>query len=193
VTICCITRSINLEEGKCENQARLENAVRFHRQGNFQLRNIRRRAKVNLFMYDPNIDMNQSKDLVVQSNQSEWKKDDRAKIRKQKPSHMFLWFVIFVMLITLVGCDSLLSQNEPSQQIHGIVTQVETGKDGVQVELETETGQYNVTISIIQAEIDGDFERIKIGTEIEVAGQLLDGVSPPLIVAEKVTVLEHED
>ena len=146
-----------------------------------------------LFINDPNIDMNQPKDLVVQSNQREWKKDDRAKKRKQKPSHMFLWFVIFIISITLVGCDFLSSQNEPSQKIHGIVTQVETGKDGVQVELETETGQYNVTISIIQAEIDGDFERIKIGTEIEVTGRLLDGMSPPLIVAEKVTVLENED
>ena len=122
--------------------------------------------------------------------------NERVKISKQKnqkSNHWFLGIVIFLISITLIGCNSLSSQNEPSQEIYGTITQIETGKDGVQVELETENGFYNVTISIIQAEIDGDFERIKIGTEIEVTGQLLDGMSPPLIVAEKVTVLEHED
>ena len=71
--------------------------------------------------------------------------------------------------------------------------QVETGKDGVQVELETENGFYNVTISVIQTEIEGDFEHIKIGAEIEITGRIIDGMEPPLLVAEQVTVLGNQE
>ena len=145
---------------------------------------------------DANIDINRLRDLLVQSNGGGWQIDGRRKTRKQKnqnSSPWLLWVVIFLILITLVGCDSSSSQNEPSQQIHGIVTQVETGKDGVQVELETENGFYNVTISVIQTEIEGDFEHIKIGAEIEVTGQLLDGMDPPLLVAEQITVLKKQE
>ena len=145
---------------------------------------------------DTNIDINRHRDLLVQSNGGGWQIDGRRKTRKQKnqnSSPWLLWVVIFLISITLVGCDSSSSQNEPSQQIHGIVTQVEAGKDGVQVELETENGFYNVTISVIQTEIEGDFEHIKIGAEIEVTGQLLDGMDPPLLVAEQVTVLKNQE
>jgi len=148
------------------------------------------------FRNDTNIDINRHRDLLVQSTGGGWQIDERAKTRKQKnqnSSPWFLWVVIFLISITLVGCDSLSSQNEPSQQIHGTVTQVETGKDGVQVELDTENGLYNVTISVLQAEIEGGFEHIKIGTEIEVTGQLLDGMEPPLLVAEQVTVLKNQE
>jgi heat shock protein HslJ len=86
--------------------------------------------------------------------------------------------------------QGLPSQDNTLQQMYGTITQVETGKDGGQVELETETGRYSVTINALQAEIEGDFEQIQVGTEIEVTGQLIDGMDPPLIVAEHVTVLE---
>ena len=112
---------------------------------------------------DSNFDINRHRDLLVQSNGGGRQIDERAKPHKQKnqnSNHWFLWMLIFLVSFTLVGCASSPSQDNSSQQIQGIVTQVETGKDGVQVELETETGQYNVTISIIQAEIDGDFEHI---------------------------------
>ena len=89
--------------------------------------------------------------------------------------------------------QDLPSQNESAQQIRGIVTQVETGKDGVQVELETEDGFYNVTISIIQTEIEGDFEEIKVGAEIEVAGRIIDDMEPPLMIADEVTVLKNKE
>lgn len=77
----------------------------------------------------------------------------------------------------------------PPQSLRGIITQIEQGKDGVQVALQTENLTYNVTISWMQTEIIGDFDQIKIGTEIEVSGQEVAGMDPLLIVAEHVRVL----
>ena len=57
------------------------------------------------------------------------------------------------------------------QQLRGVVTQVEQGKDGLQVALQTEGLLYNVTISKMQAEINGSFDQIVVGAEIEVSGQ----------------------
>lgn len=75
------------------------------------------------------------------------------------------------------------------QPLRGTITQIERGKDGVQVELQTEYFTYNITISRVQTEIIGDFEQIKIGAEIEVSGQGIAGMDPHLIVADHVTVL----
>jgi len=138
---------------------------------------------------DSNIDINRHRDLLVQSIWNGRQIDERLKTRKQHSNHWFFWIVIFMISITLVGCDSSSPQDETTPRVQGIVTQVETGKDGVQVELETETGLYSVTISALQTEIEGDFKQIKVGTEIEVTGQLIDGMDPPLIVADHVTVL----
>ena len=110
---------------------------------------------------------------------------------------IILIIIVFVAVVSVIVfrwdhfSSCYRSENKTSQRIHGIVTHVELGKEGVQVELETENGLYNVTISIIQAEVEGDFEQIKIGTEIEVTGQIIDGMEPPLLVAEKVTVLRE--
>jgi len=145
---------------------------------------------------DTNIDVNRHRDFLVQSNRRELQMNERVKTSKQKnqkSNHWFLGIVIFLISITLIGCTSLLSQNEPSQEIYGTVTQVETGKDGVQVELETENGIYNVTISILQAKIEGEFEQIKVGAKIEVTGRIIDGMEPPLLVAEQVTVLRNQE
>ena len=76
-----------------------------------------------------------------------------------------------------------------TQSLRGIVTQVEQGKDGLQVHLQTESLLYNVTISKMQAEIIGSFDQIVVGAEVEVSGQEIAGMDPPLIVAEQVTVL----
>jgi hypothetical protein len=135
------------------------------------------------------MDSNRQRAWLVQSNWNGKQLDERVKTRKQK-SNRFLWIVIFLISITLVGCNSPSPQAETPSRIQGLVTQVETGKDGVQVELETETGLYSVTISALQAEIEGDFEHIQVGTEIEVSGQEIAGMDPPLIVAEQVTILE---
>lgn len=75
------------------------------------------------------------------------------------------------------------------QPLRGIVMQVEQGKDGVQVALQTEYILYNVTISKMQTEINGSFDEIIVGTEIEISGQGIAGMDPPLIVAEYVRVL----
>jgi hypothetical protein len=137
---------------------------------------------------DSNIDINRHRNLLVQSNWNGRQMIERVITRQQHSNHWFLWVVIFLISITLVGCDSSSPQDETPHRIRGIITQVETGKDGVQVELETETGLYNVTISTLQAEIEGDFEHIKVGTEIEVIGRNIEGMTPPLIVAEQVEV-----
>jgi hypothetical protein len=145
---------------------------------------------------DTNIDIYRHRGLLVQSTGGGWQIDERAKPGRQNNQNSrpwFLWIVILLISITLVGCDSSSSQNEPSQRIHGIVTQVETGKDGVQVELETEYGFYNVTISVIQAEIERNFEQIKIGAEIEVTGRIINGMETPLMVADEVTVLKNKE
>jgi proline iminopeptidase len=75
------------------------------------------------------------------------------------------------------------------QSLRGTVTQVEQGKDGLQVQLQTESLLYNVTISQMQTEIDGSFDQIVVGAEIEVTGQGIGEMDPPLIVAEYVRVL----
>jgi len=145
---------------------------------------------------DTNIDINRHRDLLVQSNRRGWQMNERAKTRQQKNQNSNYWLlgiVIFLISLTLFGCASLSSQNEPSQEIHGTVAQVETGKDGVQIELETDSGLYNVTISILQTEIEGEFEQIKVGAKIEVTGRIIDGMEPPLLVAEQVTVLRNQE
>jgi len=76
-----------------------------------------------------------------------------------------------------------------SQPLRGTITQIERGKDGVQVELQTEYRSYNVTISRMQTEIIGDIDHITVGTEVEVSGRGIAGMDPPLIVAEHVMVL----
>ena len=78
---------------------------------------------------------------------------------------------------------------EMSQPLRGIVTQVELGKDGVQVELQTDDLLYSVTISQLQTEIIGSFDQIVVGAEIEVSGQEIAGMDPPLIVADTVRIL----
>jgi heat shock protein HslJ len=138
---------------------------------------------------DSNLDINRHRDLLVQSNWNGRQIDARVKTRKQNSNHWFLWILIFMISITLVGCDSSSPQDETTSRIQGIVTQVEIGKDGMQIELETETGLYSVTISALQTEIEGDFEQIKVGTEIEVSGQEIAGMDPPLIVADHVNVV----
>ena len=138
---------------------------------------------------DSNIDINRHRDLLLQSNWNGRQIDERVKTRQQNSNHWFLWIAIFMISITLVGCDSSSPQDETTPRIQGIVTQIEIGKDGQQVELETETGLYSVTISALQTEIEGDFEQIKVGAEIEVTGQLMDGMDPLLIVADHVAVL----
>ena len=56
---------------------------------------------------------------------------------------------------------------EYPQPLRGTITQVEQGKDGIQVELQTDGLLYSVTISKIQTEVVGSFDQIKVGTEIE--------------------------
>ncbi|MEJ2759559.1 MAG: hypothetical protein P8046_13845 [Anaerolineales bacterium] len=79
--------------------------------------------------------------------------------------------------------------NGSSQPLRGVVTQAEQGKDGLQVQLQTEDLLYNVTISSMQAEIDGNIDQIVVGAEIEVSGQRIAGMNPPLIKAEYVRVV----
>jgi heat shock protein HslJ len=59
----------------------------------------------------------------------------------------------------------------------------------VQVELQTDYLLYSVTISVLQTEIIGSFDQLSVGAEIEVWGQGIAGMDPPLIVAEHITVL----
>ena len=141
---------------------------------------------------DSNFDTNRHRDLLVQSNGKGWQIDDRAKAGKRNSSQWFMWIVIVMISITLVGCDASRSQNELTQII-GLVTHVETGKDGLQVELETESELYSVTISALQAEIEGDFEHIQVGAENKVTGRIIDGMEPPLLVAEQVAILRTNE
>ena len=119
--------------------------------------------------------------------------DKNITTRKIRYRQIFtLLFGVILISFLLVGCNPS-NQNETSHRTRGIVTRVEEGKDGVQVELDTENGLYNVTISVIQAEIEGDFEQIKIGAEIEVTGRIIDGMEPPLMIADEVTVLKNKE
>ncbi len=78
---------------------------------------------------------------------------------------------------------------EMSQPLRGIVTHVELGKDGVQVELQTDDLLYSVTISQLQTKFIGNFDQIVVGAVIEVSGQEIAGMDPPLIVADTVRIL----
>jgi len=79
--------------------------------------------------------------------------------------------------------------NGSPQLLRGVVTQAEQGKDGLQVEMLSEGLLYSVTIRSMQAEIDGSFDQIVVGAEIEVSGQRIAGMNPPLITADYVRVL----
>ena len=59
-------------------------------------------------------------DLLVQSNRNEKQIDERVKTRKQNSNHWFLWIVIFLISITLVGCDSSSPQNEATPQFRAL-------------------------------------------------------------------------
>jgi len=114
-----------------------------------------------------------------------------------------LFSLVILMGIVLMGFGlhavSRISQNSDQQDsdpvidnlqpLRGTITQIERGKDGVQVELQTEYHTYNVTISWMQTEIIGNVDQITVGTEIEVSGRGIAGMDPPLIVAKHVTVL----
>ena len=81
------------------------------------------------------------------------------------------------------------------QDLRGTVTGIEIGADGLQVELTVPQDQgaedvYSVTISVMQAEVFGRWEGIQPGAELVVSGPILQGMTPTLIVAEKVTVVE---
>lgn len=76
------------------------------------------------------------------------------------------------------------------QDLRGTVTAVEIGKDGLQAELTSGETVYSVTISVMQAEIFGRFEGIRQGAELVVSGPVVAGMEPPLIVAEKIEVVE---
>jgi hypothetical protein len=89
-----------------------------------------------------------------------------------------------ILLVFATGC----AFSGQAKQV-GIITQVELGKDGVQVELQTDDLLYSVTISRIQTEIIGNFDQIILGAEIEVSGEEIDGMDPPLIVADSVWVI----
>lgn len=75
-------------------------------------------------------------------------------------------------------------------KVAGIITQVDLGKDGFQVMLQSDERLYSVTISELQSEIDGTFDQIVVGAEIEVSGEEIAGMDPPLIVADTVQILE---
>lgn len=111
---------------------------------------------------------------------------------------------VVVIIIVLVGLglavysfSAKINQeanmdNESQQPLHGVITGVEQGADGVQVALDTDQGSYSVTISIMQAEVFGRFDQIAAGAELEVSGTIIEGMEPPLIVAEHVRVLGSE-
>lgn len=91
---------------------------------------------------------------------------------------------LIILLVIATGCTLTGQANQV-----GIVTQVELGKDGVQVKLLTDDLHYSVTISRIQTEIIGSFDQIVVGAEIEVSGEEIDGMNPPLIVADSVRII----
>ena len=67
------------------------------------------------FRSDAHIEVNRHRDLLVQSNRK-YRKNDEEKIKDNKKYRTirlwFLWIAIFIISITLVGCDSSPSQNE---------------------------------------------------------------------------------
>ena len=78
------------------------------------------------------------------------------------------------------------------RDLRGTVTAIAYGTDGVQVELTAGDTVYSVTISAMQAAVEGRWDRIAEQSEIVVSGPVVAGVAPPLIVAESVTVLGSE-
>lgn len=99
-----------------------------------------------------------------------------------KPNR-FVPTIIFLIIIA-AGCAT-----SGKSTLEGIITQIELGKDGVQVVLQTEDYLYNVTISQMQTEVNGSFDQLVVGAEIEVSGEEIAGLAPPLIVADTVRVL----
>ena len=97
--------------------------------------------------------------------------------------------VAFGLSVIPVRQDSNPNTDSP-QTLRGTITGIEPGKDGVQIKLQTDNLLYKVTISAVQAEIMGSFDQIALGAKIEVSGQAIAGMEPPLVVAEKVTVLK---
>ena len=93
--------------------------------------------------------------------------------------------------ITLIAGDEETGGTslEYVQELRGTVTEIVLGADGIQVELESGDAVYSVTISIIQAQEFGRMEQIQQQSEIVVSGPIIKGTEPPLVVAERVTVL----
>ena len=100
-----------------------------------------------------------------------------------KNKSLSLWLVILLFLIT--SC-TLSGQ---AKQV-GTITQVELGKDGVQVALRTDDLLYSITISKINTQITGSFYQLVVGAEIEVRGEEIAGMDPPLIVADSVRIIK---
>jgi len=120
---------------------------------------------------------------------------------KIKTKYISIIAIVAVIGIIVVGLGMLAfslkipvyRETKPNvdfpQPLRGIITQVELGKDGLQIELQTDYILYNVTISKLQTEIIGSFDQIVVGAEIEVSGRGIVGMEPPLIVAEHVWIL----
>jgi len=100
-----------------------------------------------------------------------------------------LGLVAFSLIFKITDRQQSNPNEDLPQPLRGTITQIEQGKDGVQVELQTDYLLYSVTISQMQTEVIGSFDQIKVGAEIEVSGQGIAGMDPPLLVAEHVTVL----
>jgi heat shock protein HslJ len=96
-----------------------------------------------------------------------------------------LSFGLVILLFLITGCASNGKAN-----LAGTITHVEQGKDGVQVELQTDDLPYSITISRIKAEIIGSFDQLVVGAEIEVTGEEISGMDPPLIVADSVRIIK---
>ncbi|HSG43855.1 MAG TPA: META domain-containing protein [Anaerolineales bacterium] len=95
------------------------------------------------------------------------------------------------LLLSFVFIFAVAASCAPAShpKVTGIITQVELGKDGVQVALQAEDRLYSVTISELHTEIAGSFDQIVVGAEIEVSGEEIAGMDPPLIVADTVRIL----
>lgn len=91
---------------------------------------------------------------------------------------------LVILLVLTTGCTF-----SDQATLIGIVTSVDLGKDGVQVELQTEDQLYSVTISKMQTDIVESFDQIIIGAEIEVSGEEIAGMDLPLIVADSVRII----
>lgn len=106
-----------------------------------------------------------------------------------------LSLMIILSCLGLVACDQksdLSQEGEMEQSLRGTITDVEQGKDGLQVTLETDDLTYSVAISFIKAEIFGHPGQITKGADIEVSGNKIDGSEPLLFVADQVKLLSGE-